>query len=314
MTDFMSKIEKAGIYLDFPIADYFADPTPTPSLSQSVAKILIDRSPAHAAAGHPRLAPQLAADEPEEEERYDAAKAIGNAAHALLIGRGKDLAIGAFPDWRKKEAKEFKSACLDAGKTPILEKHHKRAAAMVAAGRRQLDAVGWSVEGDGEGEAVIAWQEDGLWFRSMIDWLGNDGHVYDFKSTSLSCAPHAIPNMMASAGWDIQAAMIERGLAVLTPDMAGRRRFRFIAIENEPPYALTPVELPEAVLTMGRKRLAFAVARWREAVTSGAWPAYPAEVCRPEYPGWQESRWLDREIAESERPKKGAMLESLMGG
>jgi hypothetical protein len=40
------KITKPGIYPGVSSADYFADPCPTPSLTQSLCKILIERSPA----------------------------------------------------------------------------------------------------------------------------------------------------------------------------------------------------------------------------------------------------------------------------
>jgi len=308
-------IDKPGIYLDVPAADYFADPCPIPSLTQSIAKTLIERSPAHAAAEHPRLNPPDDAED-EPPEKYDASKAIGNAAHALLIGRGKTLAVAEFPAWTTKEAKEFKAGALEAGQVPILHKHFSRAEALVNAARRQLVAANWITPfTDGHGEVVIAWQEGGLWFRSLIDWMVNPTLVIDLKTTGLSCAPHAVPNLMANAGWDIQAAFHERGLDVLDPGGAGRRVFRFVAMENEPPFALTPVEITEATLTMGRKKLAYAVAVWRRSMESGEWPAYPSAVCRPDYPQWKETQWLNREVAEAEvRPTRGAMLPSLMGG
>lgn len=307
-------IEAAGFYFDVPAADYFADPTPTPSLTQSIAKLLIDRSPAHAAAEHPRLSAGVA-EEDEAPEKYDAAKAIGNAAHALMIGRGKSLAVGDYPAWTSKEAKAFKAEATAAGIVPILAKHMARAEAMVKAARAQLDAVGWrSAFVDGAGEVVIAWEEDGLWFRSLIDWLVNPGLAIDLKTTGLSCAPHAVPTLMANAGWDIQAAMHERGLNALDPGGAGRRVFRFVAQENGPPFALTPVEITEGTLTLGRKKLAYAVSLWRRCMEAGEWPAYPPEVCRPEYPGWKETQWLDREVAESDRrPASSRMITSIMG-
>lgn len=309
------KIERPGIYFDVPTDDYFADPAPAPSLTQSIAKILIDRSPAHAAAEHPRLAPAIA-EEDDAPEKYDTAKAIGNAAHALMIGRGKSLAVGDYPSWVSKDAKAFKAEAMVCGLVPILSKHMARAEAMVKAARAQLDAVGWrSAFLEGAGEVMIAWQEDGLWFRSLIDWLVDPSHPYDLKTTGLSCAPHAVPTLMANAGWDIQAAMHERGLNALDPGGAGRRVFRFVAQENEPPFALTPVEITEGTLTLGRKKLAYAVDLWRRCMDAGEWPAYPTEVCRPEYPGWRETQWLDREVAESERrPQSSRMLTSLMGG
>lgn len=306
-------ITSNGIYTDFDVAAYHADPLPTPSLSQSIAKVLIEKSPAHARAEHPRLAPPVA-DEDETPEKYDAAKAIGNAAHALLIGRGKGISVGAYPSWQTKEAKAFKSEAMAAGLTPILTKHMARAEAMVAAVRRQLFEVGWlSAFSEGHGEVVIAWEEDGLWFRSLIDWMVTPTLLIDLKSTGLSCAPHAIPNLMANASWDIQAAFHERGLDVLDPDGRGRRKFRFVAVENDPPFALTAVELTEGTLTMGRKKLEYAVRAWRRAMENDDWSAYPTDVCQPEYPGWKESQWLNREVEESERrPRR--QLSSLMGG
>ncbi|WP_242401117.1 hypothetical protein [Acetobacter okinawensis] len=53
----MSIITTPGIY-DLPEAQYHADPCPTPSLSNSVARILLDESPMHAHFSHPRLNPE----------------------------------------------------------------------------------------------------------------------------------------------------------------------------------------------------------------------------------------------------------------
>src|SRR5215831_16517159 len=97
-------IDRPGIYRDMPSEEYFTDPCPEPSLTQSIAKLLIARSPAHAKCAHPRLR-DPAAEEDEPAERYDKAKAIGTAAHLMMIGRGKDLDIAPFNSWRKDEAK-----------------------------------------------------------------------------------------------------------------------------------------------------------------------------------------------------------------
>lgn len=309
-------ITKPGIYRDFPTADYFSDPTPTPSLTQSIAKVLIERSPLHAMYEHPRLMPIASAE--TEEEKYEKAKAIGNAAHAILLGRGKSVAIGDFDSWRSDKSKAFRSSAEQAGQAPILAKHAVTAHDMVNAANAQMrDHPAAPLFQDGAGEVVIAWKEGGLWFRSMIDWLHDSLLlVDDFKTTGLSVAPHAVPQMMVSSGWDIQAAMIERGLDVLDPGNAGRRKFRFVAQENEPPYALTVCELPESAMTMGRKKLAYAVDVWTECMARGQWPGYPAETVYPTYPGWAETRWLDREVEHEERRARRPepMLTSLMGG
>lgn len=321
----MHKITEPGIYLDVPSEDYFADCCPAPSLTQSVAKILLDRSPAHARLEHPKLAP-LVDDEDEPAEKYDAAKAIGNAAHRMLIGRGKTLAVEDFPNWTTKVAQQFKKAAIEAGQEPILGKHMRRASALVVAARRQLTDVLWSSAfSKGNGEVVVAWQEENIWFRTLIDWMVSPTEVYDLKTSGISCAPHNIGKVAADAGWDIQAAMHERALDAVDPAGHGRRRFRFVAVENEPPYALVPVELSEAWLTMGRKKLAMAIGIWSECLATGEWPSYPPKPVVPEYPGYKETSWLQREEEWAAHPKyrqtrdairaaRAPMLTDLRGG
>jgi hypothetical protein len=284
------QIEKPGIYYDVPAADYFADPCPEPSFTQSLAKVVLEQSALHARNAHPRLVAQ-----PEEPEEYTAPKAIGNAAHLFLIGRGKEIAEGKFDNWRTKDAQTFKKEAAATGKTPILTRHMQAAASMASAARVQLTVCGWDdAFVDGRGEAVLAWQEDGIWFRTMIDWLG-ERCVYDLKTGGGSFAPHTIAMKMEADGWDIQAAMHERALNALKPEWCGRCRFRFVAQENYPPYALVPIEISEHWLTMGRKKLDFAVDIWRRCMSTGIWEGYPQAPIVPDYPAYRESRWLDRE-------------------
>jgi hypothetical protein len=295
----MFKIEKPGIYVDVPTNDYFQDCCIVPSLTQSISKILIDRSPLHAWHAHPRLNKNI-----DWTEDYDSAKAIGNAAHKLFLGRGKEVVVLDAPDFRTKAAKEERDAAMASGGVPILGKHMGRAQAMVKVAKEVLAAHGLA-EFSGDSEAVIAWQEGDIWFRSMIDRLSTSRTiVLDFKTSGMVCAPHAIPRMMVNAGWDIQASMHERGLDVLHPEGMGRRRHIFVAQENTVPYAVTVVELTEAVMTMGRKRLQMAVDIWKRCIATNRWPSYPMEILRPEYPSWEEKAWLDREIEASERDDK----------
>lgn len=315
----MLKITKGGIYLDMSARDYFADPCPEASLTQSIAKILIDRSPAHAWLAHPKLNPNYRID----DEAYDKAQAIGNAAHKLMIGRGKELCIIEAESFRTDKVKETRDKAAADGYVPILAKHHKGAKNLTIAARGQLDMIGLTdAFYSGDGEVVITWQEDGLWFRSMIDWLISSPlhEVYDLKTGGTSAAPHAIPYRMVDQGWPVQAAFQERGLDALAPEWAGRRTFRFVAVENEPPYALSVHEMSEAVMTLGRKQVQHAVDIWRRCMESGEWPAYAPVIHRPEYPGFREQQWLNREIAEfeSNNTRRGRppapMLTSLAGG
>lgn len=300
-------ITAPGIYRDFPTADYFADPCPEPSFTQSLAKIVLDRSPLHAFQAHPRL--YTPAD--EEDEGYDKAKAIGNAAHKLMLCRGKDLAVEDFPDFRTKEAKAFKSAAFEASKEPVLAKHFDIASEMVKEGRAQLAHIPGcdNAFNVGDAEVVIAACEDGLWLRSMIDWITPDlREVWDYKTTGQSVSPWVAGKLMASAGWHVQAAMHERILDGIDAEGAGRRRFFYVAQENEDPHALTVNEIDEAALTIGRKQVAYAVDIWRDCMKRNRWPAYPPRIIRPELPGWHGNGWLAREIAEQSENDHSLMM------
>lgn len=292
------QITEDGIYTDMGSAEYFADPCPVPSLTQSISKILIDRSPLHAWHAHPRLRKEV-----KWAEDYVSAQAIGNAAHKLFLGRGKEIVVIEAEDFRTKAAKEARDAAMMIGDVPILPKHMKRATAMVAVAQEVLGKLGLA-DFSGDTETVIAWQEGETWFRSMLDKLSTSRTiVLDYKTSGMVCAPYMIGKMMTDAGWDVQGAMHERGLDILHPETAGRRRHLFVAQENEVPYAVTVAELTPDCLTMGHKKLQTAVDIWQRCMKHDRWPGYPMEICRPEYPAYAEAKWLEREIQDAARER-----------
>ena len=76
---------KSGIHQGIPSATYHADCADTPSLSSSIAKLLLERPPYWAWAAHPKLNPEWKPAEPK------AAFDIGSAAHALLLEEGAGI-------------------------------------------------------------------------------------------------------------------------------------------------------------------------------------------------------------------------------
>lgn len=299
-------IDAPGLYPDIPSAEYFADPTPSPSLTQSLAKILLEKSPLHAWHVHPRLNPDYRHD---DDTKYD----VGNIAHKVMIGRGKELVIlDQFDDWRTKEARAKRDEAAALGKLAVLGKHFALADRMVRAAREQLELRGLGyLFRDGDGEIVTAWRErrGDFWCRQMIDWLTPDRLVFaDYKTTQESAAPHLLARKLVVDGWDIQGAMGERGLNALAGH--AQRRFLFVVQETEVPYCLTVVELSETALTMGRKKLAAAMNLWVSCLHHNRWPGYPLDVVVPSYPEWAEAQWLDREQTEfaSEAPRGAELI------
>jgi hypothetical protein len=313
------KITKPGIYKNFDTRAYFDDPCPSPALSQSIAKTLIEQSPLHAKQAHPRLAQPIDGDE-ETTEKYEKAKAIGNAAHAIMLGRGKTLAVIDQESFRTKSAQNDRDAAVQRGEEPILRRHWNIAHAMTLAAKLQL----LQIEGcerafkDGDGEVVIANCEDGVWLKSMVDWITPDlREVWDYKTTGGSASPYVTGKKMADDGWAIQAGAIERILDAIDREGAGRRKFRFVLQEQDPPFSLTVNEIGEGALTMGRKMFDYAAKAWRVSLETGCWPAYPPRIIIPQFPGWKENAWLEREIAEDDAgttPQPRKQLASLAGG
>src|SRR5258707_5279988 len=162
---------KPGIYRDMDSATYFSDPCDEPSLSQSIAKVLLERSPLHARHEHPRLRPTTTDD--DETEKYDKPKALGTASHAIMIGRGKTMEIIKANDFKGGEAKKLRDAAYAEGKTPILEKHLTIASDIVASGLAQLKRHEFSdAFQNGAGEVALIWQDEGgIWCRALVDWL-----------------------------------------------------------------------------------------------------------------------------------------------
>src|SRR5262252_290299 len=106
------RVKKPGFY-DLAHRDYFADPCPKPSLTQSHVKLLLERSPKHAWYEHPRLN----TDYKEEDDRtFD----LGNTVHALIFGGGRELAVLPYADWRTHDARDARALAIKEGRIPVL--------------------------------------------------------------------------------------------------------------------------------------------------------------------------------------------------
>lgn len=292
-----NKITEPGIYEGFDIDAYFDDPCPEPSLSQSIAKIILEKSPAHAMYAHPRLNKIVRAD---DDEKFNGRQAIGSAAHKLILGRGQEIVICDFDDWRKKAAQEARDDAIANGCIPVLARQMEQVeglASIFRATMRAHDGLLWNPD-DIISEAVIAWKEGPFWCRSMIDAVTKDLLVItDIKTSSASVPPQDAGKKMAEDGWDIQGAMLDRGLNAIDPANAGRRTYRFISIEQAPPFGIVVNELKEGVLTLGRKKLDRATDLWKRCLSENRWPGYPPVINYPEHPAYHVKEWEERELS-----------------
>jgi len=274
---------------------YHADPAEVPSLSASIAAILCTQSPAHARAAHPRLNPDF---ERVEKPHFD----LGTVVHQLLLeGHTDSLVAVDAKDWRTNAAQEERDAAYAAGKTPILAKELPRITAMVDAVNDQLakHEADPPLFTDGKAEQTIIWEEEGgVVCRARLDWLRDDlGAVDDLKTVGRAggADPYRFSRSLFGIGYDIKAAFYLRGIKAVT---GAEPEFRFVAIETEPPYALSVIGIAPSTRMLGEKKVRRALDLWRTCLDKNDWPAYTRRVAYAELPGWEEERWLERELEE----------------
>lgn len=296
------KISKPGVY-DISESDYHADNfLPEPSLSSSIAKMLVNATPLHAKQAHPRLNPD---HESEDSDRFD----IGKAAHSLVLHDPMAFAVIDAPDWRTKDAREKRDAARAAGKIPLLEMRWLSVQAMAHAARIQLDRhhEAKTAFTNGKPEMTLVWREGETWCRSRLDWLPNAGKFFDdYKSTT--CAdPDAFSRILFNLGYDIQCAFYRRGIKAL--GLHDDPAFRFVAQEVDMPHPLSVVALMPSALDLAEHKVARAIDIWQACIRTGEWPGYPLRTCYIEAPPWHEAQFLARDARAHETRPSHAALE-----
>jgi len=274
-------IDKPGIY-EMPLVEYIADPCPEPSLSATIANVLITESPIHAYMWHPRLNTQGAR---EDSEKAD----IGTIAHGMILENDESrIVVIEAEDWRTKAAKEARDATYAAGKIPVLANKVGPIRKMV---ERAKSAIAHSELAEaftpqaGKPEQTLCWQEGDIWLRSRPDWLTNDHRlIIDLKTTAGSAEPMAWMKTMLGNGNDLQAVLGLRGIKKLDPK--SRCSFVFWVVEQNPPYASSFVGLSPQFLEMSEHKLERALRLWSDCTMTNCWGGYPSQVCWIEPPAY----------------------------
>jgi len=272
-------------------AAYHADPCPLPSLSSSIANLVINKSLMHAWRAHPR-SPLF------EASVFGAAVDRGSAAHSVLFGGLVIEAVEA-EDYRTAAAREARDAARSSGRIPLLAKEVAGLAAMTEPARRrfvELHGGGFLCE-----QSAIWRHREGGWRRARIDTISTDRClIVDYKTTEGAVDAHACERRIADMGLQIQAAAYVDAVEALHPEQIGRVRFVFQWQEQKAPYSLSPpIEMSEAFMSLGRAQWRAACHLWDKAVQHGAFPGYsrqPHVACPPP---WELSRWEERCLTET---------------
>jgi len=279
--------------IDIPASQYHADAlgTEQPSLSSSIAKVLLSESPAHAKAKHPRLS-----DFPIVRDDADHLE-IGTVVHSLLLDGGATVDVLEFDSWRTNASKEARELSRAAGRIPLLAHKWGQARTIADAVKEELRHVTVTPRplSNGKPEQTLKWMEGDVACRARLDWLSNDHTVIDdLKTSSRSANPHGFDRTIFSMGYQVQAAMYLRAVKAVTGTDA---IYRWVAVETTAPYAVSVLQLAPDALALADAQLDHAIGIWRECLATNRWPGYASRVHFVEAPPWEEARWLERVAA-----------------
>lgn len=272
-----------GVYspADVPMERYVLDDLcEQPTLSNSVAALLVSRTPAHAREAHPRLSP---AYEVASKDAFD----LGSACHDWLLGDGATVAWIDAKDWRTKDAKAAREVARYDGMVPMLAKHRERVEAVCRQANAQIMALPFARQWSASvSELTVISAIDGVLCRGRPDRGIHTGDItFHYKTTEANAA--AFEPIYTRMQYDFTAAWYRR--------LCGGRQI-FLVQEMQAPFLLVAYEPTEESMALADRKVQFALALWRRCMERDHWPGYPPVIQPIEPRSWNEEQWVTREL------------------
>ncbi|MEU5580991.1 PD-(D/E)XK nuclease-like domain-containing protein [Streptomyces huasconensis] len=199
---------------------------------------------------------------------------LGHAAHTVVLGKGEQITVVDYSDWKKAEARAERDAAYAAGTVPLLAKEWDQVQAMADA-IRQHPQAGPLFTGEGIAERSIYWTDPATGVRCRIrpDWLKPLPGLtlcVDLKTTT-DASPTAVQKSIEKYAYHQQDALYCDGTeaAGLAPDGV---RFLFVFVDKNPPHLITVRELDDQARDIGRARNEHALRLYADCVATGTWP------------------------------------------
>jgi hypothetical protein len=279
-----------GFHPDCPAAEYHADCAERPSLSSSIAKIIVDETPKKAWLAHPRLNPNF--QSADDDAKFD----LGQAVHDFLASGGKRVrTIPNFKDYRTAAAQTERDNLRAAGMVPLLTHQAEAVEAIVATTTAAMERRGIEL---GAQECVMIAEDRGVLLRAMLDsW--NAPWITDFKVSGINLANDgAVGNHLVDMHYDLRAWFYTRVAELTFPEWAGRIKYRWLFLEKDEPFGMRIIEADNTQIEMGRRKAEHAIGVWQDCMASGRWPHLEHLPRTVPYPSYKETSWLEREGAE----------------
>ncbi len=307
MSELVELISAPGFYPDVPEARYHNDPVIEPSLSSSVGKELVNRSPRHGWMKHPRLNKAKAL----EVEKTDRKKDIGSAAHKLILGKGRAIKVLNYDDYKKHDAQRAARAARDADMVPILADDMRKVELIHEAFMDQIldtELKGY-FEQPGQSELTFVWREkNGVWCRGRMDRLPDECReaafpiLADVKTTTTSAHFSDWEYAAYDLAFDFQSVFYPRGIRALCPAIRDPNlTMKFAVIEQDEPFCLSVNEFPGLATHEAMEDVELAVKMWGACLKRGtdikAWPGYGGQTNTMDKAPWRSNRSELRRLA-----------------
>lgn len=265
-------IDTPGIY-EISHERYLADPVVIPSLNNSIGKLLVELSPAHARAAHPRFNAELEHDASEEQD-------VGTAAHAIFLQGEDTVELVDVKDWKTKLAREMRDEIRGRGKIALKTERYDAVAKIV----RRLEEFRAETGAftAGKAEQTLVWKEGPSWCRCKVDWLPDEpsATLWDLKTSTVQATLRKWTRNAYEMGTDMQGCFYCRGAEFVRGEPPDG--MNFCVIETKPPYALAVFSFSPAALEVAHAKVKYALQTWEWCMADDRWPGYPIQ------PQWVE--------------------------
>ncbi len=267
---------KPRFVYDLKESDYRTD---HPELSQSILKVLLSKSPAHARAFI-------------DQNTETAAMLLGRAAHCLIL-EGRDIfnsRYGIQPecDRRTKEGKAIYSAFLDSlgDRDTITADDLATITAMDTVIKSNNLTKHLFINGKPEVSAFG--QINGVDIKGRFDYFHpKDQIIIDLK-TCLDASPEAAKKSIISYGLHIQQYVY----AELHRNITGEQPadFVFCLVEKAPPFGVAVFRIAPEAIAAAKILVKRGIEIYQDCLKTDTWPGYPETVQNINLPAWYYSQ------------------------
>ena len=221
-----------------------------------------------------------------------AAMALGSATHAAVLepeAFRSDYAVAPKLDRRFKKDKLIWAKFLEDNKDRevLTEKEFYQCQNMAKMGLKN-PVVAELLKNPGYREFSFVWVDEDteVLCKARVDHFGRlwgNAVIADLKTTE-DASENAWKRDVVKYQYHTQAAFYLDGLDAVSPSI--ERKFIWIAIEKEPPYAVAIYEPDAATLDKGRRMYRNYLRQWVACHSSGVWPGYPEGIQPLLLPDW----------------------------